>query len=70
VLFIADDDEPSGEALGAGCPRGGETGQGGSYDRKRLHIYTPLSFAFSATTIAICNRVIYATVTVKGVMTH
>jgi hypothetical protein len=70
VLFIADDDETSGEALGAGCPRGGKAGQRGTYDRKRLHFLHPLSIAFSATTIAICNSVIQATVTVKGLATH
>jgi hypothetical protein len=38
VLFVADNHQPSGEALGAGRASGGKTGQGGSHNRKRLHI--------------------------------
>ena len=48
VVLIANDEQPSREALGAGGPGGGEAGQRGSDDRKRLH-NLPLLIAVYAT---------------------
>ena len=66
VRLIANDDQSSDKALGAGCPGGGKTRQGGSHNRKRLHFDVLFQIASYATTSVICNSVIHITTAVKA----